>query len=356
MRRRSSLRVTLVLLAAWLTACPKPALKEVPLEAKESLTEEETAKENPRVAASLQLTDQGRRLIEDRQPDKAITVCEKAPQWKTPYMSDTDWFKSGCLIVREDYDSGDAIYFQDTWLAHGLMDRDGFAQIDTLFRRNGSDRYDVYAAVTDGRVLVNYRGQGVSNWWSPFDCDPNQTNPGYKLPVVVAATCGSGNFPSDGYPCETWTKAGTVASPKGSVAFSGTAVVASHVSEYRSAVDQGFFNGLFNLKMFTAGEALTNGKLNLYTLYPSETYEYNGWNCQGDPELFVWTDTPGVLTVDHPASVQVVIDGLQKDLITIAGITCHGLDLQIRIECPQLQQQSAGRHFFMLVGRTNVVQ
>ena len=67
-----------VLSALWLTACPKPPLREVPVEAPEPATVEETAKEDPRVAASLQLTDQGRRLLEDRQPDKAIRVLEQA--------------------------------------------------------------------------------------------------------------------------------------------------------------------------------------------------------------------------------------------------------------------------------------
>ena len=232
-----------------------------------------------------------------------LMVAKTLGYKKTPYMHDLDWFRSGCLIVREDYDAGDAIYFEDTWFIWGLMDREGFAQIDTLFRRNGSDRDDVHAAITDGRVFLNFRGQGVSNWWSPFDCDPNLTNPGFKLPVVVAATCASGNFSGDGYPCEAWFKAGTSTAPKGSVASIGTAVVDSHVAEYRSAVDQGFFNGIFNLKMYTIGEAKVNGQLNLYTLYPSETGEYNGWNVQGDPELDVWTQIPIYPDITHAASV-----------------------------------------------------
>jgi tetratricopeptide (TPR) repeat protein len=70
--------ILFVLLAVCLAACPKPPLKEVPVETEESATIEETAKENPRVAASLQLTDQGRRLIEERMPDKAIRVLEQA--------------------------------------------------------------------------------------------------------------------------------------------------------------------------------------------------------------------------------------------------------------------------------------
>ena len=70
--------ILFVLVAVWLAACPKPALKEVPVEAEEPITEEETARENPRVAASQQLTDQGRRLLADKQPDKAIRVLEQA--------------------------------------------------------------------------------------------------------------------------------------------------------------------------------------------------------------------------------------------------------------------------------------
>ncbi len=243
-----------------------------------------------------------------RLPAESVTQCDllvakTLGYKKTPYMYDLDWFRSACLIVREDYDEDDAIYFGDTWFAWGLMDREGFAQIDTLFRRNGSDKNDVHAAITDGRVFLNFRGQGVSNWWAPFDCDPNQTNPGYKLPVLMAATCGGGNFSYDGYPCEKWLKAGTVAAPKGSVVSVGTSVVACGVAHYRSAVNQGFYNGIFNLKLYTAGEATVNGKLNLYTLYPSQTYEYEGWNCQGDPELDVWTKIPVYADITHPPSV-----------------------------------------------------
>jgi hypothetical protein len=243
-----------------------------------------------------------------RLPAENVTQCEllvakTLGYKKTPYMHDLDWFRSGCLIVRQDYDSSDAIYFADTWFAWGLMDREGFAQIDTFFTRNGSDKNDVHAAITDGRVFLNFRGQGVSNWWAPFDCDPNQTNPGYKLPVLMAATCAGGNFTGDGYPCEKWLKAGTVAAPKGSVISVGTSVVASHVAHYRSAVNQGFYNAIFNLKMYTAGEATTSGKLNLYNLYPSQTYEYNGWNCQGDPELDIWTKIPIYADITHPPSV-----------------------------------------------------
>jgi tetratricopeptide (TPR) repeat protein len=64
--------ICLVLPVALLAGCPKPIIKGEPSAA------EAVAEENPRVVASLQLTEQGRRLLEDRHPDKAIRTLEQA--------------------------------------------------------------------------------------------------------------------------------------------------------------------------------------------------------------------------------------------------------------------------------------
>ena len=55
--------ICLVLLTAVLAGCPKPILKEEPSAEEEITLPEATPEENPRVAASLQLTDQGRRAV-----------------------------------------------------------------------------------------------------------------------------------------------------------------------------------------------------------------------------------------------------------------------------------------------------
>ena len=70
--------ICLALLVALLAGCPKPILKGEPSEAEETKPSEAAAEVSPRVVASLQLTDQGRRLLEDRQPDKAIRILEQA--------------------------------------------------------------------------------------------------------------------------------------------------------------------------------------------------------------------------------------------------------------------------------------
>jgi len=242
------------------------------------------------------------RFSGDSDADINLIVDKTMHYERTPYMADVFWFRSACLIVRDDYDSSDATYYGDTWHAYDLMENEGFAVIDTLFRKNDDDANDIHASVNAGRVFVNYRGQGVSNWWSPFDANPNSTNPGYKLPVVMSATCGTGTYHSDGYPCETWMRAGSVGAPKGAVAFVATNEIVSHGAHFRSIVNQNFYTALFNLKMHRVGEALAHGQSFVWTTYGDE-YEYEGWNCQGDPALDVWTAYPVTPTVMHSATV-----------------------------------------------------
>ncbi len=253
------------------------------------------------------------RFSGDSDADIDLIVAKTLGYERTPYMADVFWFRSACLIVRDDYDTSDATYYEDTWHAYDLMDNEGFAVIDTLFRKNGDDYNDVHAAVDAGRVFVNYRGQGVSNWWSPFDVNPNSTNPGYRLPVVMSATCGTGSYGSDGYPCETWMRAGTIGAPRGAVAFLATSRVVSHGAHLRSVVNQDFYSGIFNLKMHTLGEALAHGKMAVYTTYGDE-YEYEGWSVQGDPALDVWTAFPVQPDVSHAPTVP---SGPSSYLVTI---------------------------------------
>ncbi len=253
------------------------------------------------------------RFSGDSDADINLIVDKTLGYERSPYMADIFWFQSACLIVRDDYDSSDATYYADTWHAYDLMENEGFSVIDTLFRKNGDDYNDIHAAVDGGRVFVNYRGQGVSNWWSPFDANPNSTTPGYRLPVVMSATCGTGSYSSDGYPCETWMRAGTVGTPRGSVAFLATSRIVSGGAHLRSVVNRDFYSGIFNLKMHTIGEALAHGKSAVYVTYGDE-YEYEGWSCQGDPALDVWTALPVQTTVTHSATVP---NGPSSYLVTV---------------------------------------
>jgi hypothetical protein len=126
-----------VLLAVWLAACPKPALKEMPAEAEEPVTAEETAKENPRAAASLQLTDQGRRLLEERQPDKAIRVLEQAvslhpTNGRNYYYLSEAWLMKGAAAQAREFNLLAEIHLKEDpeWMIRVANQADRIAELE----------------------------------------------------------------------------------------------------------------------------------------------------------------------------------------------------------------------------------
>jgi tetratricopeptide (TPR) repeat protein len=108
MKARPIHMVCLVLLAVLLAGCSKPTLKVESAKAEETAAAEEAAEENPRVVAALQLTDQGRRLLEDRKPDKAIRVLEQAVSLDPTngqnyyYLSDA-WLMKGSAAQAKEF-------------------------------------------------------------------------------------------------------------------------------------------------------------------------------------------------------------------------------------------------------------
>ena len=115
--------ILVVLLAAGLAACPKPMLQETPSDAAESVTAEEAAKENPRVVASLQLTDQGRRLVEDGKPDNAIRVLEQAvslhpANGQNYYYLAEAWLMKGYASQAKEFNQLAEIHLKEIGRAH----------------------------------------------------------------------------------------------------------------------------------------------------------------------------------------------------------------------------------------------
>ena len=129
--------ILFALLAVWLTACPKPALKEEPAEAEESVTVEAAAKENPRVAASLQLTDQGRRLLEGRHPDNAIWVLEQAvslhpTNGQNYYYLSEAWLMKGSAAQAKEFNQLAEIHLKDDhqWMIRVGRQADRIAELE----------------------------------------------------------------------------------------------------------------------------------------------------------------------------------------------------------------------------------
>ena len=127
--------ICLVLMAALLTACPKPILEGYSTEVEEDEISEEPSEENPRVVAALQLTDQGRRLIEDRQPDKAIRILEQAVSLNSTngqayyYLSEA-WLMKGSAAQAKEFNHLAEIHLKEDseWMIRVAQQADRIAE------------------------------------------------------------------------------------------------------------------------------------------------------------------------------------------------------------------------------------
>jgi tetratricopeptide (TPR) repeat protein len=129
--------ICLVLLAALLAGCPKPILKGEPSEAEVTTPSEAAVEVNPRAAASLQLTDQGRRLIEDRQPDKAIRLLEQAVSLNPTngqnyyYLSEA-WLMKGAAAQAKEFNQLAEIHLKEDseWMIRVASQADRIAELE----------------------------------------------------------------------------------------------------------------------------------------------------------------------------------------------------------------------------------
>ncbi len=230
--------------------------------------------------------------------EECANIVSKALAYETAWLQDDpEWLASAALLVCDEWDDGDTIYYANTWFIHELMSDAGFAPIDTLFRKDGVTLEETYAALNQGRGFVNYRGcASYSSWNVPFYyVIPDELSNGWRTPIVVSATCSTGGYAGYGYLSELWLWAGTPEEPRGGVAFFGTTTtgMGQEISWKRGYVDEGFFASAFG-NALTVGEACLAGKLNLHTL-TGDDGEYIGWNLLGDPEMPVWTGPPSTL-------------------------------------------------------------
>ncbi len=217
---------------------------------------------------------------------------------KNPYLEDTLWFRKGVTIANENEDGqppSDSVYWADARYAHDLMNQAGFVHIDSFSYYYGHNSQDVIDAINDGRSYILYRGVGFGMWNYPFwDIWPEQMNNGFKLPIVISATCGT----IEGIGYEWTASAGTPSEPKGPVGFYGTTTALSQAAEMRSALAKGTLESIFTDSLSTLGRAAEAGRLKYYELF-GDLLEYYSWNCLGDPEMTVWTTTPRAIEVTH---------------------------------------------------------
>ncbi len=229
------------------------------------------------------------------------TVVNKILNYeRTPYISDTTWFKKGVTVVREDGDPvDDSIYWSDARYVHNLMRYKNYIQIDSFSYNRGNNYSHVYSALNDGRAYLIYRGQGVGNWYNPFNMDPDQLTNGLKLPVVGSFTCRT--IATSGDPtsalADKFVLTGTPQNPRGAIASAAVTTVRVNAAQYRSALAKAFSDGIYS-GSYTLGEAAENARRKLNTVYPGDQ-DYYGFHLLGDPTLIFWTGVPKSIVVNH---------------------------------------------------------
>ncbi|MGB9720572.1 MAG: C25 family cysteine peptidase [bacterium] len=240
------------------------------------------------------------------------TVVQKILSYERyPNTTDTFWFKRACLIANEDYGyyppmGNDTVYWNDVRHARNLMLANGYDLIDTLSAGLGNNANSVYQSINNGKGFLLYRGIGLGQWYQPFDCNPDLTTNGTKLPIVLSITCrtiGTGSSPAQ---VERWLLTGSPTNLKGGAGFFATTTVGGgFITFLRSAVSRGFFDAIFVDGKRTFGEACEGGRIRVYTMYPYSggDEEYVGFTTIGDPEMNIWTAPPCSLMVIHPQAI-----------------------------------------------------
>jgi hypothetical protein len=231
-------------------------------------------------------------------------VAKSLAYERTPYASDSAWFLKGTIVVREDGATPpDDVYWENARYFASLWRSASYTQIDTFSRLRGQSSTDVVNAINNGRMFVVYRGEAVSNWWSPFPITPDNLSNGSKTPIVVSSTCQTMSVSDNSYLGNTFLNAGSSSVAKGAVSFFGTTIATSgpNLALNRGMVAKGFFKAIFEDRNTILGDAAKYGKFYLDSIQPPNysTARYSEWELFGDPELHVWLGKAFRINVVH---------------------------------------------------------
>ena len=267
--------------------------------------------------------------ISVRSSQELAIVVAKTMNYEKVISPQDNWFeKAGLLVNPESYGSGGSLLSTNQFLEM-ILEMADYEDIDV------GVEYDLYnasswlnARLSDGVSYLNFRGlYGPGS----FDIGVIMSNLDSQsmLPFVTFITCGTGSFAYElASPNEQFVRSGLSPSNySGGVAAIGTATVGTH-TQFNNLMDMGIYNGIFTQGVETAGAALAAGKMALINTYPGNPVHYVDIFCHwnnliGDPGLHLWTDTPTVVTVQHPETILA-----ESDIIHIEVTDENGAPVQ----------------------------
>lgn len=244
------------------------------------------------------------------------------PYESTPYMTETDWYRSACL-VGDPTTSGYTCIQIMQWLKHRLVDW-GYTQIDTIFAVPFVTQ--MTNTLNDGRGIFSYRGFFGMSGFEVGDILSLQN--GQKLTFAVNLTCSTGTFSSGTSPSEAWIRAGLPPDlVTGGVGCLGTATGGTH-TRFNNCITYGVWRGVFWEGLNHFGSCLTRGKYELYLNYAAADYMnvqiFTHWNnLMGDSAGEIWTDIPQEMSVQYPETLALGANAVLLE-VTAGGLPCEG--------------------------------
>lgn len=231
---------------------------------------------------------------------------------KNPYMGDTGYWKRG-LAVGGDHGS-ESPREMALWVRLTMLDH-GYTTADTVIA-NTSDSYytnRITSIINNGVSLVTYRGWGGETGWSYPSWHSSNigtlTN-GWKIGVMFSIVCWTGNFGAAECFNEAWIRAGSETTPKGGVGAFGPTDYWTHTA-WNNTMIMGICSALLERDTYNLGAVLIAGKHHQRESFPHVsgshgwTWYYYIYNCLGDPELEIRTDTPKTMTATYDNSIPV---------------------------------------------------
>jgi|GEM_PF-364698 len=221
------------------------------------------------------------------------TMIAKAINYeKQPYLGNLDWYEKAILFV---YGGTSKIACCEAVGTYILQHNSNF-EFTRLY--NGQLAGPFNTALNQGCSYVCMRDELTMSGWN--NANIANLNNGWMLPFATMVTCHSGSMSMESV-AEEFAKAGSSSNPKGGIAVIGTSTGTTSTC-FNNAMTGGAYYGIFVDNIYTPGEALLRGKLNIYEQYPQNPGGHvDRWlhcnNLFGDPSIDLWTGVPQAMNV-----------------------------------------------------------
>lgn len=226
---------------------------------------------------------------------------------------DTEWMTKA-LVVAGNYAENNlqpsTPVRMSRWVREKFLEK-GYTAVDTVFYPpTYPGTQAITSSITAGAQYISYRGWGDANGWHypHFHIgDLSDTNNINKLPIVYSIVCNTGDFANSVNPSfgEYWMRMGSIANPKGCVAFVGPSDLHTK-TKFNNAISTGMFASFLQDDTRIFGSTVLDGKIELYNNYPLDRenggyvqFYFHVYNMLNDPSLKMWVKVPQTMNVSN---------------------------------------------------------